>query len=312
MAATESLKTMGSMEMVMIVMIISSIGALAVSFVYLVQKKLLTTAIEMHNTLPPKAYVMILISGVAGVLCHIFLYLALSMAHKGGVALIYDSWPIIVVIAAPLLMQKTWKDVSFKEFMAGIIALVGVGFIVFADSNIEFNFNPKAIQDSLDYTVLGGYILAFAGAYMIAMVTVSQGAFSEYFKDLNDDMGATPISQVWGRTTSVILSTILYMFFAPEMTSLHIDWFPIIYIGLFVFVFGGALVTYALLKSSSPMVTIGYYFVPVLAVVWLWLAGESTINAGLFIGGGIILLVNIYLLIAGRKAPMMDDSSANG
>ncbi len=302
LVASAGLETMGSLEMLVIVLVISSVGSLIIATAYLKQKGLLRKAIEIQSTLPSQAYVMALLSGVCGVFCHVFLFWALSLTHKGGVALIYDSWPIFALIATPFLMKKQWKQVSLKEFIISLIAMVGVALIVFSDEKIDMSFNSFNIQDDFDYKILGGYILAFVGGYMVALVGVSQGAFAEYFNELKDDFGATLISQIWGRTISVIFAIILYMMFSEPHDGFEINLFAVMFIGIGVLIFGGALFTYSLLKANTPTISIMYYFVPVLAVFWLWIAGESTINAGIVTGGAIILVANIYLAVAGRKA----------
>jgi drug/metabolite transporter (DMT)-like permease len=307
LVASLGLETIGGLEMLLIVLVISSISSLLISVVYLTKKGILRQAIEIQNNLPSQAYVMAILAGVTGIFCHIFLFWALSLSHKGGVALLYDSWPIFALIATPFLMKKQWKQVSFKEFLISLIALFGVALIVLSDEKIDINLNSLSLQEDFDFKIIGGYILAFVGGYMVALVSVAQGAFAEYFKDLNNDFGATLISQIWSRTLSVILAIIVYIAFAEPHNDLTINWLPILFIGIGVLVFGSALFSYSLLKANTPTINIMYYFVPVLAVFWLWLAGESTINLGIIIGGTIIFLSNIYLFIAGRKAPLEQD-----
>lgn len=302
-----ALTTMGSIELTLIVLIVASIGSLVIATLYLGARRSLSNVVALHKKLTPHAFAIITISGVSGVLCHAFLYFALNLSHNGAVALLYDAWPIIAVVAAPFLMKKIWKNVGLKEFIAALIALTGVGFIAFADNDISIDISSNMISTRIDYSAIGGLILAFAGGYMVAMVGVTQGVFAEYFKDLNDDLGATLIAQVWGRAISVVLGTILYIVFAEEQISTDIQWMPVLFIGIIVFVFGGASYTYALLKASTPTISVAYYFVPVLAVLWLWMAGMTEINIYLIIGGLIILCANIYLFVAGRKAKFSSD-----
>jgi drug/metabolite transporter (DMT)-like permease len=87
----------------------------------------------------------------------------------------------------------------------------------------------------------------------------------------------------------------------------NIDWAPSLFVGFVVFVLGGTLYTYSLLLSQSPTIHVLNYFVPVLAVIWLWIAGEASINSGLFIGGAIVTVSHIYLVYAGRKAKLSED-----
>ena len=308
LGAAIGLQSMSSVEMILIVYIIAGFGATALTLGYLAKNKLIKPALEIRKTLDRKAYIIIIASGIVGVLCHGFFIFALTLANKGGVSLLYESWPVLAIIATPFLMKKTWKEVSFKEFMVSIIALVGVGVIILSDEQVGFSFGKdNLLEDKMDLTTIGGYILAFAGAYMLALVVITKAAFSEYFEGLNDTLGATLIGEMLSRIICVIVILTLFIVFNIKVTESNIDWAACFFIGFIVFVLGGALYTYALLLSTSPTIHVLNYFVPVLAVIWLWFAGETVVNTGLFIGGGIVTLCNIYLIIVGRKAKFSED-----
>lgn len=304
LAATIGLNSMSSMQMIMIVYVFSGLGALLMGGYYLWKGGLIPRAIEIQKTMPLNGYILIIVSGISGILCHTFFIISLTMASKGGVSLLYESWPVIAVVATPFLIKKTWKEVSFKEFMVSIVALIGVAIIILSDKDLGFGGNggPTPLNTAMDYTSLGGYILAFAGGYMCALLVVTKGAYAERFKDLDDTFGTTLISEIFSRLISLFLMAIAYQFLSENMEFQNIHWGATFYIGFIVFVVGGALYTYALLNSNNPTIHIMYYFVPIFAVIWLWMARETEVNAGLFIGGAIITLSNIYLLVAGRKA----------
>lgn len=301
LAATIGLKSMSSMEMILIVYFFSGFGALLMGGYYLKKNGTLDQAIKIQKSLKLNAYFIILVSGVAGVMCHTFFIISLTMANKGGVSVLYESWPIIAVIATPFLIQKTWKEVSLKEFIVSIIALIGVAIIILSDSNISFNQHDLG-DSTINYTSIGGYILAFAGGYMCAILVVTKGAYAENFKALKDDFGSTLISEIFSRVISMLLMIVAFQFFSDDLIFSNINWPATFYIGFVVFVVGGALYTYGLLNSNNPTVHILYYFVPILAVIWLWIAREAEINMGLFIGAAIVVACNVYLFYKGRAA----------
>lgn len=308
LGVTIGLKSMGSIELILIVYLIAGIGATGLALIYLAQRKILTKALDIQRTLNARAYAIILASGVVGVLCHGFFILALTLANKGGVSLLYESWPVLAVVATPFLMKKTWKEVSFIEFMVGIIALIGVAIIIFSDPSVNLPSSKKSmVSDTMDFATLGGYILAFAGAYMLALVVITKGMYAEYFTGLSDTFGATIYTEMLSRIICVfvVLGIFLFMDIRIDQSSIH--WKSVIFVGFIVFVLGGALYTHALLSSQSPTFHILNYFVPVFAVIWLCLAGEAEVNAGLFIGGAIVTVANIYLVYAGRKAKLSND-----
>ncbi|MEM9468586.1 MAG: hypothetical protein AAF988_00315 [Pseudomonadota bacterium] len=225
------------------------------------------------------------------------------MAHKGGVSIVYEMWPIMALIATPFLMRKKWKVVSFGDFFVSLLSLVGIGIIVISTESIPLNFLGNT-SDSFDYIALLGYVLAFIGAYSCALAVVFKAALSEYFEPLNDKMASSLIGELYPRILSTVLLAIGYVLFSSQFDTASINWEASFFVGFVVMFAGGALYTLSLLLTDRPTIHIVYYFVPVLAVIWLWLAGETTINAGLVIGASIIVFSNIYLALSARNAPV--------
>ena len=310
LVASIGLQTMSSLDMILIVYFFSGFGSILVGFFYLWKKKLLKKAIDIQKNLSFSDYIPAFVCGVSGVLSHAFFIISLSLANKAGVSLLYESWPIIAVIATPMLMKKAWKEVSLKEVLVSLVALIGVALIILTDANIDFSTNPSDSSNTNNYSVLGGYILAFAAAYMTAVLVVTRGTYSEYFKALDDDIGASLVSEIFGRTISMFFMSLAFVYLKDDFYMADVNWAATFFIGFVVFVVGGVLYTYSLLKTDRPTIHIMYYFVPVLAVVWLWVFGESTIHTGLLVGGAIILAANIYLVIAGRKAEFEEEPSS--
>jgi len=289
--------------MILIVYFFSGFGAILMGGFYLYKTKKFKQALTIQREMDLSGYGIAFISGLSGILCHSFFIISLTLAHKGGVSLLYESWPVIAVIATPFLMRKQWKEVSLPEFLISVIAMVGVAIIILSDNDLKTD--PNTIK-KFDMAVLGGYILAFAGGYMCAILVVTKARYSEYFNTLNDDIAATMVSEIVSRSISLVLMLVAFVSLNQELNFAEIHWWASFYIGFVVFVVGGALYTYGLLKATSPTIHIIYYFVPILAVIWLYLAGETTLNWGVAVGGIVILLCNIYLLMRSRKAKMSE------
>ena len=306
LAAAIGLREMGNaqmMPMMVIVYFFAGFGALILSALYLSQRRLLSQAIQIQKQLTLYPYILIMISGVAGVLAHCFFILALTLANKGGVSLLLESWPIIAVVATPFLMKKTWKEVSFKEFLISLVALGGVCIVILSDQEINWGRNSSGLlEDKMSLSTLGGYILAFAGGYMIAVIAVTQAAYAEYFQEIKDDFGTTLIAQCLGRMISLFLILIIFAFLPYKIDLNTVHWGATAFIGIGVFIFGGALYNLSILRSESPTIHIMYYFVPLLAVIWLYFSGETKLNWGIAIGGLIIIACNIYLVLASKRA----------
>jgi len=297
LGVTIGLKSMTTIEFIFFVYMIACAGSLIIGIGYMAVKGSLARAWAIQKTIDLRGYVMVLVSGILGVLCHAFFFIALSLANKGGVSLLYESWPVLAIIATPFLMRKVWKRVSMTEILVSFAALGGVATIILSDPNVDMGTHNN---DSL--LTIGGYILAFAGAYMCALTAVSKGAYSEYFEGLNDGFAASMASEMFSRIICLIVVIFIFFAFDLQVNMATIDWGSTVFVGFIVLVLGGAFYTYALISSTSPTIHVMNYFVPVLAVIWLWLMRESDINAGLFIGGAIVLVSNIYLVLAARKA----------
>lgn len=303
LGAVVALKTMSGYELVAIATFFSVLGSLIAAMIHF-KKGQLAEIIAIHKNVNKTFYLQAFASGATNVMCHGMFFLALTLTHKGGASLLYESWPIIAVIATPFLMRKAWREVSFRQFMVCLVALFGIGLIIFSNDEIDFTLKPGTLGQKTDYTALLGYVAAFVGAYACAICVVLKGVVAEYFEKASNTIGATIISELYSRGISMIIILALFPFAIGEMNFDTVNWGASIFIGLTVMVVGGILYTYSLLKTDNPTIHILYYMVPFLAVVWLWLAGETDVNTGLFVGGTIVILCNIYLAWAGRKSPL--------
>ena len=132
-----------------------------------------------------------------------------------------------------------------------------------------------------------------------------KGVVAEYYGGAQHSIGTTIVSEFYSRVISFAIILIGCLFLQDYIDYSNINWGNSLFITACVIV-GGVFYTYALINTDQPTIHIMYYFVPLFAVIILWLAGETTINSGLFIGGSMIVLCNLYLYFAGRKAPSVD------
>ena len=307
LAAVDGLKEMSGFELIAVSSMISCVTIVIFFFIYF--KKAERKGIYgLHKEIFKSSYISIIGSGATHILCHSLFFIALSMSDKGGVSLIYECWPIIAVIATPFLIKKEWAAVGFKEFAVGLVALLGVVIIILSNKDVDITLlQSKDLTEETDYIALLGYIVAFIGAYACAMNVVLKGVVSDKFKGGADKMGVTIISELYCRVIGFALILLIYPFFSQYFSFDNIDWLASTYIGFVVMVLGGALYTYALTNTNKPTIHILYYFAPVIAVMWLWLANETIVSLGLFIGGGIVVICNIYLAYVGGKSELSED-----
>ncbi len=306
LAATEALKTMTSLELIVVTTAVSTVAVALFSGIYLLAKSKTKEFVEFQKKLGAKEYFIILMCGLTNILCNGLFFLALTLSHKGGVSLLYESWPLIAVIATPFIIKKQWKSVSLKEVIISLVSLIGVGIIILSNDEIDLgalfvsNYNVEK-----DFIGLMGYIAAFVGAYACAMNVVLVGLVSEYFGGTKNSLGSSLISALYSRIVGVVFLLMIFFFYQGSYDFSVTAIFPVLFIGIGVMIAGTVFYNYAFINTGRPTIHILYYFVPLFAVIALWAAGETTVNAGLFIGGGIIIACNLYLYFAGRKATVL-------
>lgn len=303
LAAAIGLETMSGLELVVMVHFVAAAGSALLCFHYLWIQKQFKTFLALQKQLDKRGIILIIASAVTSVACHGLFFSALMLSHKGGVSLIYETWPIIAVVATQFLMRKKWQPVGLSDFLIGLVSLVGIAIIIYSSEDFEISLtNSDLTSDAaFDWLSLMGYVLAFVGAYCCALNIATKAAVTEYFTSMNDDMATTFISEVYSRVIAVIILIAALPLYSQyfDYSNIHIG--SSLFVGFVVMILGGALYTIALLKTDRITIHIVYYLVPILAVIWLWLLGQTTLNYGLFIGGGLIVLCNIYLALAARK-----------
>ncbi len=303
LAATFGLKSMNGMELILSTTIVASFAISIISLIYFARKNKLEKLIDNHKKLSKQTWLFVIGSGITHIACNGLFFLALSMSHKAGVSLIYESWPIIAVIMTPLILKKQWKQVGLNEFIVSLIALIGVAIVILSDEQINFSaFLKKDYSEEHNYLNLFGYVIAFIGGYACALNAITKGRVAEDFRNLNHDKGAIILSEFYSRSSALLMLIITFPLYANFVDISSINWLASFYIGFIVLIMGGAFYTYSIINTNQPTIHILNYLVPLLAVIALWLAGESTLTTGLFIGGGIIIACNLYLYFAGRKA----------
>ncbi len=307
-AAVLGLHTMTGIELVFFTTLTASIIISAIAFFYFLQRGKISNLIESHKNLPASAWWTIMANGFTHAICHGFFMVALTMSNKAGVSLIYEAWPVMALIMTPFFFQKKWKEVGLRDFIICLIALGGVLVVILSNTEIETPFSQnKNISTETNYIELLGYVLALLGGYACALSVVLKGVIAERFRDLNYDTGAIIISEVHSRVIAFIIMLIAFLIFAPFSTEPllqvgNIHWGSVLYVGFVVAILGGGFYTYALINTDNPTIHILNYFVPLIAVLILWMMGESTVNTGIWLGGILIVVANIYLYFSGRSA----------
>lgn len=307
-AAVVGLHSMTGIELFFFATLMASIFISIIAFFYFLRRGKISNLIENHKKLSSSTWCMIVANGFTHAICHGFFMIALTMSNKAGVSLIYEAWPVMALIMTPFFLQKKWKEVGLRDFIICLIALGGVVVIVLSNDQIETPFSKsQTISTETNYIELLGYVLALLGGYACALSVVLKGVIAERFRALNNDTGAIIISEVHSRVIAFIVMVVAFLLCSPFFTEplVHIEnihWGSVLYIGFVVAILGGGFYTYALISTDNPTIHILNYFVPLIAVLILWVMGESTVNAGIWLGGSLIVVANMYLYFSGRSA----------
>jgi len=313
LAAVYGLESMNYMEIIFYVYLWAAIGSTIICFVYLALSKRLRQTWEIQRSLPFKAYGPAFLSGLFAGGSHALFIISLTMTDKAAASLLFEAWPVIALVATPLLMKKKWKKVSFKEFCLGGFALLGVVIVILSDEKLFSNVQGGAsdLSQMLDIKQLGGYILAFLGGYLTALFVLLRGVYAQNFSALNNGIASSLISEFVSRVLGFFFFFIVYFIFQDMigLENFQNDVFslPLIFIGGGIFVIGGMLFTYSILNANSPTIHIICYLIPIFAVIWLCLMGKSTLGIGLIIGSVIVVGSNIALYFSQKSADFDED-----
>lgn len=299
--ASFALESMTALSFVLAMQVTAAFVSTIAAIAILIRQKKVATYRTALREMDGGAWLNILVSGASSAFNHVLFVIAMGLAHQGGVALIYDSWPIMAAFMAPFLLQRQWEDLTFRDFFLGIMACIGLGFIVFSDDNINLRSFFGDHGASFDYMSLLGYVLAALGGYMVALNLLTKTAITLQFSALRNSTLEIMISEAWARSIGAVLLYLTIwgmgetLSFTPEGLKLAV------FGAVGILIAGGGFQTYSMMKARNPNVSIFYYLVPVLAVVWLVVAGQTSVTALFFIGGALVLLSNVLLLWEGQK-----------
>ncbi len=286
-------------------LVIQSVAFLSAGFfvlLYLTRKKKLQACIELHKQLDPNVWLNILIAGACSAFLNLFFILALAMANKGGVSVIVEGWPILAVFMTPFMVNKVWDPIDKKDIFFGLIALIGVGLIVFSDKSL-YPTDEEGAQTlfGLDSTTFLGYVFALLASYLTAVHSLTKANYSLALKDIKNSTTEVLLGEMLSRGLGTFIMIIVVFALGKQGNWSEEAITTGFLIGFFVILLAGASYTYAIMKARSPNVHIFYYMIPVLAVLWLYLAGLTEISTLLVFGGLLVVFSNIIIFFKNRK-----------
>jgi len=240
-------------------------------------------------------------TGAAAAVAHSCFMLALIKTSKIGATIIYETWPILAIWLTPFLVAKAWEKVRGLDYIFGFLALIGVGFIVSADSReVVQGFALNAFK-GIEPVRLEGYILAFIGSLGIALSTVLRARVSQYFTKHHDGdvLLSACFSSGLTRLAALPFFILTFWYFYEDGISNFIvnDVWLAAAIGVIVYTGGSLFYTLGFLGAKNPNIQVLYYLAPIMSITWLQLSGFSHINDFVVIGTLFVITANLLVTI---------------
>lgn len=300
--ATRGEETPDPYTTTLVIQAVAFLSASLIVLISLASQKKFKVCIETHKNLDSNAWLNILVAGACSAFLNLFFILALDMAHKGGVSVIVEGWPILAVFMTPFMVNKVWDPIDKKDISFGIIALAGVCLIVFSDQSLyaESTTAHKSLF-GMDTTTFFGYVFALLASYMTAIHSLTKANYSLAVQNIKNSMTEVMLSEMFSRGIGTFIMLAVVFILGKQDNWSDAVFTTGFLIGFFVILVAGSSYTYAIMKARSPNVHIFYYMIPVLAVVWLYIAGLTEITPLLISGGLLVVLSNVIIFAKNRK-----------
>ncbi len=296
LASIYTLDDLNPFALMLAVQFIAYLGAMVFSFILLKRKNQLNEFVQLQRTISKDKLMIAFIAGACSGFSHAFFVLALTMANKGGVSILFESWPIIALILAPHMIDKDWNKSSWKDYSIAFIALIGVAVIILSDKDINW------LQgEDWDIYALMAYMITLLASYMTALLAILRTNYAQVYEPLENDFAAVMLSEAIVRFFASICLAVVGIAFGMNL-QVSMDQLPmLLLIGIGIFALGGSAYTYALLKAKNPNIVIFDYLIPIIAVVWLIMFGLTELTAWLAIGSIITIGACAYLTYENQK-----------
>ena len=239
----------------------------------------------------------ILIGSLTVLLSFACLLLSFSYMSKAGATVIFEIWPIIAMYISPLLIKKGWEKISRKDMAFSAIAFIGVIFLLYPEAPGPFLASFLSFHDA--YHML---LPLFGGVFM-AVASVMKARVSHQLENKKYQITSLLKIQTFFSLGVIVLS-VPFTLFWPDKQSVFTfeNIMAVAFIGVFIHTLGNVSYTMAVLRSSKANIVVLWYLMPIFSVLWLWLAGQSTITPYIIWGSIFIITANLIMTIRADRS----------
>lgn len=258
-------------------------------------------------------------SGFAVYLGGVFFLFSLTLMSKAGATVIMEMRPLIALFIAPILMiEKKWDSLRPIDGLLILLSLGGLLMLTASERAMtfaQFLSDPfMMFRDQSPYAYIG-IVIAFLSAFCFAFSGVSRAHFAnrlphdfrvKYFnktESITESVYAYMMAYILGFPLSILL----LIFLEPNAQMEVMSLIPALLNG-FALVGTSVFFSYAILKAKNANVSLVLYFAPLLAALWLYMAGFSDITEMLVLGGGLIIISNLILITTSKKKKTQETS----
>lgn len=299
----------GAPMFVLIVHIACGLSSALFAFLITKQRRVVWHNIKIvTKSLGFEEWLYLILIGLVATLFSFCFVVAMESTSKVGAAIIIETWPLLAMFIAPLLITKNWAALTIIDYICGFIALCGVGLIMFGDqNNVSLAFNDfDSYKNTPDYNSLIGIIAALFGSISIALsITLSTEVSNRISKVILQEkeysMNCAFMAETIRRIVALPPTFLLLYAFSDDIS---ITWEGAIItsaVGIFIFNIGNVAISLSLLKAVSSNINMIYYITPVMSVVWLYMIGKGDMTPLIFMGGILVILSNLILIMKNKS-----------
>jgi drug/metabolite transporter (DMT)-like permease len=244
-----------------------------------------------------RTYFEILLGCLTVLLSFACLLQSFSHLSSAGATVVYESWPIMAMYITPLLIQKGWETISRKDLVFSLLALAGIGFLMYPETRGELfaqGPTPKAVYF---------LVLPLLGGALMAVASVLKSRVSHMLTDKKHPVASLLNVQAFF-SSGVILLSALFMLVFPDkhdvFTGKNIA--AVVFVGIAIHTAGNVAYTKAILSSAKANIVALWYLMPIFSVLWLWWAGVSAVTPYIVWGAIFILISNLLMTIRADRS----------